>query len=171
MIIRTRSATPLIPIVTEDALGGGQHVWLRTNITETTSDDGPAWEADEVYIHLAEAREAVKTETGVRKLAAAQHVVDLERRIVESTAPQVDISALEDAFVEWAPIYAASKGIMADARWGSKFSCSANGKTVGRCRRGRTWRSKKRYKSTSFTAQWLRENSKSRGMSSSARLS
>lgn len=66
---------------------------------------------DQLDAHLAEAREAVKTETGVRKLAAAQHVVDLERRIVESTAPQVDISALEDAFVEWAPIYAASKGI------------------------------------------------------------
>lgn len=67
--------------------------------------------ADQLDAHLAEAREAVKTETGVRKLAAAQHVVDLERRIVESTAPQVDLSALEDAFVEWAPIYAASKGI------------------------------------------------------------
>jgi len=53
----------------------------------------------------------VKNETGVRKLAAAQHVIDLERRIAEAAVPQVDLTALEDAFVQWAPVYAASKGI------------------------------------------------------------
>lgn len=66
---------------------------------------------DQIEEQLVAARAAVGDESGTRKLAAAQHVVDLERRLVEATIPGPDFDALEAAFVEWAPYYAASKGI------------------------------------------------------------
>ena len=66
---------------------------------------------DEIERRLAAAREAVDQETGTRKLAAAQHVIDLERRLVETTIPGPDLDELEAGFVEWAPFYAESKGI------------------------------------------------------------
>jgi hypothetical protein len=64
---------------------------------------------------LVDARAAVDNATGTKKLAAAQHVIDLERRLIEATVPGPDLDALEEAFVEWAPVYAENKGISYDA--------------------------------------------------------
>lgn len=66
---------------------------------------------DQLTDRLTEARAAVKSESGVQKLAAAQHVIDLERRILEAAIPATDLEALENDFVEWAPVYAKSKGV------------------------------------------------------------
>lgn len=66
---------------------------------------------EQIEAQLVEARDAVAHEIGTRKLAAAQHVIDLERRLVEATVPGPDLEALEAGFVEWAPFYASSKGI------------------------------------------------------------
>lgn len=66
---------------------------------------------EQIESQLADARVAVGNESGTKKLAAAQHVVDLERRLVEATVPGLDLAALEADFVEWAPYYAQSKGI------------------------------------------------------------
>ena len=53
MIIHTRSATPLERVMIEPSSGGKAHVWLRSNITESTEDfEGQpvqVWDADEVY--------------------------------------------------------------------------------------------------------------------------
>jgi hypothetical protein len=66
---------------------------------------------EQIEQRLADARVAVESETGVRKLAAAQHVIDLERRLVETALPETDLAALEADFVEWAPVFAENKGI------------------------------------------------------------
>jgi hypothetical protein len=66
---------------------------------------------EQIEQRLADARAAVESETGVKRLAAAQHAIDLERRLVETALPQTDLAALEADFVEWAPVFAASKGI------------------------------------------------------------
>ena len=66
---------------------------------------------EQLEAELTEARQAVSETTGMQKLAAAQHVIDLERRLVESTVPGPDIDELEATFVEWAPVYAENKGI------------------------------------------------------------
>ena len=66
---------------------------------------------EQIEQRLADARAAVEAETGTRKLAAAQHVIDLERRLVEATIPGPDLDELEAEFVEWAPVYAENKGI------------------------------------------------------------
>lgn len=46
-VIRTRSATPLDPVAIEATTGGWQ-VWLRRDITQIDTDEGPAWEAGEI---------------------------------------------------------------------------------------------------------------------------
>ena len=70
---------------------------------------------EQIEADLVDARAAVDAASGTKKLAAAQHVIDLERRLIEATVPGLDLDALEAAFVEWAPIYAESKGISYEA--------------------------------------------------------
>lgn len=53
MMIHTKSATPLVPVMLEASSTGRVHVWLRKNITHTVEEfDGSevdVYEADEVY--------------------------------------------------------------------------------------------------------------------------
>ena len=74
-VIHTISATPLDRITIEPSHGGGAHVWLRRDIIETVADtegvSAPVWEADEVYLWLAEAPTIADVEADFAALWAA----------------------------------------------------------------------------------------------------
>ena len=45
----TQSSTPLARVTVERRPDGLSDVWLRKNIVETMTDDGPVWEAVELH--------------------------------------------------------------------------------------------------------------------------
>lgn len=49
MIEKTQSATPLEPVEIAEQPNGLLDVWLRRNILETQTDDGPVWTAEELH--------------------------------------------------------------------------------------------------------------------------
>ena len=97
MKTRTRSATPLAPVMIETA-AGITHVWLRKGITQTTDPDSgqDVYEADEVYFFSPESVTLSAVEAEFATLwvehedddltpleRAQQHVAQLETAIVE----------------------------------------------------------------------------------------
>ena len=102
MIIRTESVTPLERVMVEASRAGGCHVWLRSNIAESTrvfdGAEETVFEADEVYFFSPESVTLAAVEADFASLWAAHEQDGLPD--VEKQASR--ISAVEDALIELA---------------------------------------------------------------------
>ena len=103
-IVKTQSATPLETVKVEAGIGGGSHVWLRQNITESTRTfegvEETIFEADEIYFFSPEATTLAEVEEDFASLWAAHEqdgVPDVERQASR-------ISDVEDALIELAEL-------------------------------------------------------------------
>ena len=103
MKTRTRSATPLAPVMIETA-AGITHVWLRKGITQTTDPDNgqDVYDADEVY-YLAEETPTVEEVEAEFNTLWAEHEDDDQP---ETTRLRARISDLESALAEVADLIA-----------------------------------------------------------------
>lgn len=71
---------------------------------------------EELERRLEEAKDdAANNPSALKRLNAAQSLLDLERRIKEARAPKVDLSELEKGFIEYGSSYAESKKISYEA--------------------------------------------------------
>ena len=101
MKTRTRSATPLAPVMIETA-AGITHVWLRKGITQTTDPDSgqDVYEADEVYYLADETPTIAKVEESFAQLWAqyeldgVPEVEQLRARLQEAETALVELADL-----------------------------------------------------------------------------
>lgn len=105
MAIHTKSATPLAKVAVEASKTGGCHVWLRTNIAESTEADETGgeltvYEADEIYFFSAEPVTAEAVEADF----AALWTLHQDDALSDLEKAQARIVELESALVELADL-------------------------------------------------------------------
>ena len=102
MIIRTESATPLERVMIEPSSGGKSHVWLRSNISESTrvfeGAEETVFEADEVYFFSPESVTVAAVEADFTSLWAAHE----QDGLPDADRQASRISNVEDALIELA---------------------------------------------------------------------
>ena len=101
MKTRTRSATPLAPVMIETA-AGITHVWLRKGIKQTTDPDSgqDVYEADELYYYTPDTPTIAEVEASFDQLWAqyeldgVPEVEQLRTRLQETETALVELADL-----------------------------------------------------------------------------
>ena len=103
-IVKTQSATPLETVKVEAGIGGGSHVWLRQNITESTRTfegvEETIFEADEIHFFSPEVVTAGDVEADFASLWAAHE----QDGLPDAEKQASRISDVEDALIELAEL-------------------------------------------------------------------